>query len=105
MTKVLGGGDGDQSEPGMNLDGLARQGARQMIAGAMEAQVAECVARDGGERDEEGRALVVRNGRARPRKVTLGAGTVEIRAPRGTRRWGEREVHEPDPAAVHEAVA
>jgi len=30
----------------------------------------------------DGHALVVRNGRARPRKVTLGAGTIEIQAPR-----------------------
>ena len=82
MLKVLGGRDGDQSEPGMDLDGLAREGARRMIAAAMEAEVAEYVARYRGERDGEGRALVVRNGRARPRKVTLGAGTVEIKAPR-----------------------
>ena len=33
-------------------------------------------------RDENGRATVVRNGKARPRKVTLGSGTVEVRAPR-----------------------
>ena len=31
---------------------------------------------------EAGRALVVRNGKARPRKVTLGAGTVAVTAPR-----------------------
>lgn len=82
MLKVLGGREGDQSEPGMDLDGLAREGARRMIAAAMEAEVAEYVARHRGERDGAGRALVVRNGRARPRKVTLGAGTVEIKAPR-----------------------
>ena len=82
MLKVLEGGHGDQSEPGMDLDALAREGARRMIAAAMEAEVAEYVALHRGERDEEGRALVVRNGRARPRKVTLGAGTVESKAPR-----------------------
>ena len=32
---------------------------------------------------EAGRALVVRNGKARPRKVTLGAGTVAVTAPPG----------------------
>jgi putative transposase len=82
MLKVLEAADGDQSEPGMELDALAREGARRMIAAAMEVEVAEYVARHRGERDGEGRALVVRNGRARPRKVTLGAGTVEIQAPR-----------------------
>jgi putative transposase len=82
MLKVLEADQGDQSEPGMELDALAREGARRMIAAAMEVEVAEYVARHRGERDEEGRALVVRNGRARPRKVTLGAGTMEIQAPR-----------------------
>jgi hypothetical protein len=33
-------------------------------------------------RDEHGHALVVRNGRAQARKVTLGAGTVGLNAPR-----------------------
>ena len=40
-------------------------------------------------RDETGHALVVRNGKARARSVTLGSGTVEIRAPRvNDRRHG-----------------
>ena len=44
-----------------------------------------------GERDERGRAVAVRNGRARQRKVTLGAGTIVIRAPRvNDRRSGQR---------------
>ena len=34
------------------------------------------------QRDDDGRALVVRNGYAGPRKVTLGSGTIEVRAPR-----------------------
>ena len=32
--------------------------------------------------DEDGHRLVVRNGRARERKVTVGSGTVPVRAPR-----------------------
>jgi putative transposase len=91
MLKVLEGGRRDQSELGMDLDALAREGARRMIAAAMDAEVAEYVERHRANRDEEGRALVVRNGRARPRKVTLGAGTVEIKAPRvHDRREGEK---------------
>ena len=35
-----------------------------------------------GERDECGRRLVVRNGRAEPRTVTTGAGPIEVTAPR-----------------------
>src|SRR5215217_629884 len=34
------------------------------------------------QRDEHGRALVVRNGRAREREILCGAGAVEVRAPR-----------------------
>lgn len=64
------------------LDGLARQGALRMIATALEAEVEAYVQRHQEERDEYGHARVVRNGRARPRPVTLGTGTVSIRAPR-----------------------
>lgn len=64
------------------LDELAREGARRMLQAALEAEVADYLERHRGERDEAGRALVVRNGKARPRKVTMGAGTVEVVAPR-----------------------
>jgi transposase-like protein len=64
-----------------DLDEIAREGARRMLAQALEAEVADYIARNQ-ERDESGRALVVRNGKARPRKVTLGSGTIEVRAPR-----------------------
>ena len=67
--------------PGPGLDEIAREGARRMLAQALEAEVADYVARHE-ERDEHGRAQVVRNGKARPRKVTLGCGTIEVRAPR-----------------------
>lgn len=64
------------------LDELAREGARRMLIAALEAEVAAHLARHTGERDEHGHALVVRNGHARPRPVTLGCGTVEVAAPR-----------------------
>jgi putative transposase len=66
----------------LSLDELAREGARRMLAAALEAEVAEYLERHRGERDEQGQALVVKNGRARARKITLGAGTVEISSPR-----------------------
>ncbi len=65
-----------------DLDELAREGARRMLVSALDAEVTEYVERYRIERDGEGRALVVRNGKARPRKVTLGAGTVTVTAPR-----------------------
>jgi transposase-like protein len=66
----------------VTLDEIAREGARRMLVTALEAEVACYLEAHGQERDRAGHALVVRNGRARARKVTLGAGTVEVRAPR-----------------------
>ena len=64
------------------LDELAREGARRMLAKALRLEVDEYVTAHSSERDEEGRALVVRNGKGRARKVTLGVGTIEVQAPR-----------------------
>ena len=64
-----------------DLDEIAREGARRMLAEALEAEVADYIASHQ-ERDENGRAQIVRNGKASPRKVTLGSGTIEVRAPR-----------------------
>jgi len=65
-----------------DLDELAREGARRMLMEALEEEVAAYVEHHREARDARGHARVVRNGRARPRKVTLGSGTVELRAPR-----------------------
>ncbi len=69
-------------EVAVTLDDLAREGARRMIAAALEAEVADYVERFTAELDEDGKRLVVRNGRARERKLTVGSGTVPIKAPR-----------------------
>lgn len=53
-----------------------------MIAAALEAEVQEYVASFAEEIDEDGHRLVVRNGLARERKLTVGSGTMAIRAPR-----------------------
>jgi putative transposase len=73
---------GEDNEIGVTLDDLAREGARRMIASALEAEVAAYVEALAEEVDEEGKRLVVRNGRARERKITIGSGTVAVRAPR-----------------------
>ena len=73
---------GEDNENRVTLDTLAREGARRMIAAALEVEVEEYVAALVDEVDEDGKRLVVRNGRARERKVTIGSGTVAIRAPR-----------------------
>jgi transposase-like protein len=66
----------------LDLDEIARAGARRMLVEALEAEVQDYLDAARGERDERGRALVVRNGRATEREVLLGAGSVEVRAPR-----------------------
>jgi putative transposase len=64
------------------LDELAREGARRMIAAALRAEADEYVERFSDELDEDGHRVVVRNGRARERKVTIGSGTIPVRSPR-----------------------
>jgi len=64
------------------LDELAREGARRMLAAALEVEVASYLEEHQGQRDEQGHRLVVRNGKARSRTVTLGAGAVQLQAPR-----------------------
>jgi putative transposase len=73
---------GEDNEIAVTLDDLAREGARRMIAAALEAEVDEYVASFVDELGEDGKRLVVRNGHARERRVTVGSGTVRIRAPR-----------------------
>ena len=74
------------------LDELAREGARRMIVEALQLEVEEYVSRLRHLRDEQGHALVVRNGTAQERTVHLGAGSMKIKAPRvddrrPDRRW------------------
>jgi putative transposase len=64
------------------LDELAREGARRMILAALNIEVEEYRQQHHDARDSRGHALVVRNGQARPRRVTVGAGTITVRAPR-----------------------
>ena len=66
----------------LDLDEIARRGARKLLAQALEAEVEAYLEAANGARDEHGRALVVRNGRAESRQVLCGAGTIEVRAPR-----------------------
>jgi len=53
-----------------------------MLAAALEAEVDVYVSQFVDERDENGRRLVVRNGRAEPRQVLTSAGAIDVQAPR-----------------------
>ncbi len=65
-----------------SLDELAREGARRMLEAALAIEVAEYIERHAAARDTRGWAEVTRNGHAEPRKVTMGSGTIDVRAPR-----------------------
>src|SRR3954471_117077 len=73
---------GEETEIAVTLDELAREGARRMIAAALKVEADDYVERFADERGEDGKRVVVRNGRARERRVTVGAGTVAVQAPR-----------------------
>ncbi len=66
-----------------SLDDLAREGARRMIAAALQVEVEEYIESLVHLRDEQGHALVVRNGKSHhERTVNLGAGSIKMKAPR-----------------------
>src|SRR3954468_18135092 len=85
LTVVPGaaGADDPRRPDGVALiDEIVREGARRMLAEALQAEVDAYIAAFVGERDERGRRLVVRNGYHQPREVLTSAGAVEVTAPR-----------------------
>ena len=74
--------EGKNQEARSALDELCLEGARRMLHRALELEVEQYLERHGEARDENGHALVTRNGKARSRQVTIGSGTMEVTAPR-----------------------
>jgi hypothetical protein len=70
------------TESGSLIDEIVREGARRMLAAALEAEVNQYIAELSAETDEYGRRLVVRNGHHKARTVVTAAGPVEVKAPR-----------------------
>lgn len=64
------------------LTDILRQGAQQMLAAAIENEVAEYIERHALVRDDDGRRQVVRNGRLPARRIQTGLGLVEVQQPR-----------------------
>jgi hypothetical protein len=71
MLTVVAVADGAASEQGTDavggvstslIDEIVRDGARAMLAQALQAEVADCIERFSDVRDEDGRRMVVRNG-------------------------------------------
>lgn len=65
-----------------HLDSLILKGAQRMLMSAIDFEVEQYIQRFANERDEAGHRRVVRNGKARSRKIVTGAGTIEVAAPR-----------------------
>jgi transposase-like protein len=74
--------DNAHADMAAGLDEIVREGARRMLAAALEAEVAGYIEALAGKLDEEGHRLVVRNGHAEARTLTTAAGGIEIEAPR-----------------------
>ncbi|MFF5675435.1 IS256 family transposase [Streptomyces hygroscopicus] len=70
------------TETGSLMDDIVREGARRMLAAALEAEVNQYIAELADQRDESGRRLVVRNGHHRERTVATAAGPIPVTAPR-----------------------
>jgi putative transposase len=70
------------SETKSVLEELLRQGAREMLLKAIEAEVAEYIDQHSHLRDEAGHRLVVRNGHLPEREILTGIGPLPIRQPR-----------------------
>jgi putative transposase len=71
-----------RSELTMSLDELCREGARRMLAAALEVEVDAYIACFAKQVDEHGHRLVRRNGHAPARQLATGAGQVEVARPR-----------------------
>ncbi|GEB24986.1 IS256 family transposase [Brevibacterium aurantiacum] len=67
---------------GSLLDEIVRDGAKQMLAAALQAEVAAYIEAHAHEIDEDGHRLVVRNGHHQSREVTTSSGAVPVTAPR-----------------------
>ena len=87
---VTGGG----VAPVSVIDQIVRDGARRMLAEALQAEVDAYIAQFSGERDVNGRQLVVRNGSHQPREVLTSAGAVGVVAPRVNDRRTDPETGE-----------
>jgi Transposase, Mutator family len=85
LTVVPGDGSGHEGgkdgSPSL-IDEIVREGARRMLAEALQAEVDAYIAAHAAERDANGRRLVVRNGCHQPREILTSAGAVEVTVPR-----------------------
>ena len=74
------------------LTELLREGAKQLIQRAVEAELAELLGQYEGLQDKQGRRAVVRNGYLPPRDILTGVGPVPVKVPKVRSRTGEAVV-------------
>jgi putative transposase len=87
MLTVVHDHDSSNEDAGASrslLDEIVRDGARQMLAAALAAEVAAYIDARAGDVDENGHRLVVRNGYHHQREVLTAAGAVTVTASRVT---------------------
>jgi len=82
MLRVVEKPTKENEELRTTLDELLQRGALKMLHEALETEVDDYVTRHREARDERGRALVVRNGKAPARQLVTGSGTLAVQAPR-----------------------
>ena len=86
LTVVPAPDNGDSDRPTTGppalIDEIVREGARRMLAQALQAEVDAYIAAFADQRDEHGHRLVVRNGHHQAREVLTSAGAVQVTAPR-----------------------
>ena len=85
LTVVPGEGSGREGGKDGSLsliDEIVREGARRMLAEALQAEVDAYIAAHAAEHDGNGRRLVVRNGCHQPREILTSAGAIEVTVPR-----------------------
>lgn len=75
----------DVSDP---LHSLIREGARQLIAAAVEAELESMLKHHQDRRDDQGRRAVVRNGHLPERSIQTGVGAVSVQVPKVRDRSG-----------------
>ena len=91
MLKVVPTKTESRKDFELSLDEIAREGARRLLAKALDLEVEEYITQHAEEKDETGHRLVVRNGVGKSRTVTIGSGSIDIQAPRvDDRRDGEK---------------
>ncbi len=75
----------EQNDP---LQEVLREGARRMLAAAIEVEVGSFIERYGNLKTDEGKSAVVRNGYLPERSIQTGFGDIEVKVPKVRDRSG-----------------